>query len=57
MDWIVISLIVISSSVVVCLGGVYYRLFYDSPLPLAKQQVAKYEPPTITFDSVYSQKI
>jgi hypothetical protein len=28
MEWIVVGLIVVSSSMVVCLGGVYYRLFW-----------------------------
>jgi flagellar basal body-associated protein FliL len=58
MDWIVVSLIVITTSVVVCVGGVYYRLFFQSQ-GLSKQEAKQehtYEPPDVNFETIYRQK-
>ena len=58
MEWIVIGLIIVSSSVVVCLGGVYYRLFWSFPTPdfSPKRPLLPAPEPEVVFESVYTNK-
>jgi hypothetical protein len=63
MEWIIVGLIVVSSSMVVCLGGVYYRLFFYLPVPDTSPKksllpaAAVDSEPEVVFDSIYRQKI